>query len=328
MESPEWTTECCVLCGSRNAETIHKKDRNGKPLHTIVCLECGLVRTVPMPGAGELREFYARHYRVAYQKAATPKLKRVHRAGRAAIDRAGWMAPFLRENDEFLDAGAGGGELVYLLRSKGIRAQGVEPNLAFAEFARRELGLPMEASLLEDLEYPAGRWGSVGCFHVLEHVRNPVEILGRVRRWIRPGGHLFLEVPNVENRCQHPDRRFHRAHLYNFSPVTLRRTVVRAGFQVVWCRSSPDGGNVLLAGRAEEGGGEEEAVENGYARLMEHEREWTAWRYYGSPRTWRRSADRLAGMVREWAAVRGRRSPREVLEELAGRRVNETGSMS
>ena len=74
-----------------------------------------------------------------------------------AIDRLAWMRPFLLERDEFLDAGAGGGELVYFLPANGIRAQGVEPNVEFAEFASRELGLPIEAAFLEDAAHPAGR---------------------------------------------------------------------------------------------------------------------------------------------------------------------------
>lgn len=309
--------ECCVLCGGRDAETIHDRDRRGESLHTVVCRGCGLVRTAPIPGIDELRELYSLHYRVAYQKAATPKLKRVYRAGLAAIDRFAWMRPYLREQDDFLDIGAGGGELLYLLRAKGIRAEGVEPNLAFAQHAERELGLPVQAAFLEDVSYPAERWGSVGCFHVLEHTHNPVEFLQRVRRWIRPGGDLFLEVPNIESCCQHPDGRFHRAHLYNFSPGTLRRTVIRAGFRVICSGTSPDGGNVLLVGRAEDPGGAAEPEWDDYARLMRHERHWTAWEYYASPRTWRRSADRLTRMVREWGAVRGQRSAREVLEKLS-----------
>ncbi len=34
---------------------------------------------------------------------------------------------------------------------------------------------------------------------VLEHVRDPVVLLARVRRWLKPGGRLFVAVPNGES---------------------------------------------------------------------------------------------------------------------------------
>lgn len=34
---------------------------------------------------------------------------------------------------------------------------------------------------------------------VLEHVREPIELLAHVRRWLQPGGRLFVTVPNGES---------------------------------------------------------------------------------------------------------------------------------
>ena len=46
-------------------------------------------------------------------------------------------------------------------------------------------------------------------------------IIGTVRDWLKPDGHVVVEVPNVESTVQAPSHRFHYAHLYHFSGSTL-----------------------------------------------------------------------------------------------------------
>ncbi len=50
----------------------------------------------------------------------------------------------------------------------------------------------------EDFE-PGQRFDVIVMGFVLEHVRDPVTLLARVRQWLQPGGRLFVAVPNGES---------------------------------------------------------------------------------------------------------------------------------
>ena len=48
-------------------ELVSEIDRRGKRLHTVICMETGLVRNDPIPDDEELAQFYAENYRLAYK---------------------------------------------------------------------------------------------------------------------------------------------------------------------------------------------------------------------------------------------------------------------
>jgi SAM-dependent methyltransferase len=51
-------------------------------------------------------------------------------------------------------------------------------------------------SYFEEFEAPK-TFNSVICTYVMEHVIDPVAVLGRARQWLRPDGLLFIAVPNA-----------------------------------------------------------------------------------------------------------------------------------
>src|SRR5438046_2572193 len=109
----------CNLCGARQVSEVSLRDRDGKYLRTVICHGCGLVWTDPRPAEDEVKTFYAHEYRLLYKGAWQPKFKHVYRGSKVSLNRLRWLRKFLRPADAVLDVGAGGGELVYLLRGLG-----------------------------------------------------------------------------------------------------------------------------------------------------------------------------------------------------------------
>jgi hypothetical protein len=65
--------------------------------------------------------------------------------------------------------------------------------------------------------------------HVLEHLPDPVGYLKNLAgNHLIEGGHLLVEVPNLYSHDS-----FEVAHLFAFSPQTLRQTVEQAGLTIV-----------------------------------------------------------------------------------------------
>ena len=69
---------------------------------------------------------------------------------------------------------------------------------------------------------------------MLEHLHDPLSALIRMRSWLKPGGRMVIEVPNVYQPYGLLEENFFQnAHLTNFSASTLRVLLARAGYTVL-----------------------------------------------------------------------------------------------
>ena len=234
----------CELCGNHDVEVVSTHDRDASPLQVVMCSHCGLVWNDPRPSADALAAYYREEYRQDYKGTLEPKPRHTLRAARVAVERCRQLRGDLPPGEAVLDLGAGGGEVVYVLRQLGFPASGIEPNAGYARFARERLQVPVTSGSWQEASVEPGSLSAVTLFHVLEHLDSPLHAMRLIQGWRRTGGLLWIEVPNVEAVCQAPSHRFHRAHLYNFNAATLDAMGRRAGFEVVRTFTSADGGNV------------------------------------------------------------------------------------
>lgn len=240
------TTIPCCITGSHEAVVIAGKDREGRPLQTVMSTESGLVFTDPRPTPEDVRHFYANEYRQQYKKVYTPTPKHVLRAGRLAVQRLKAISPYLRKRARILDAGSGGGEFVYLGRQRGYQTQGIEPNRGYAQHAVQQYGIDVFNGFYQDASYADDSFDCITLFHVLEHLEDPVASLRVLSAMLRPGGHFVVEVPNVTSTATAPSHKWHLGHLYNFNSATLAATGMKAGLTPLSLQHSRDGG-VLFA---------------------------------------------------------------------------------
>jgi 2-polyprenyl-3-methyl-5-hydroxy-6-metoxy-1,4-benzoquinol methylase len=74
-----------------------------------------------------------------------------------------------------------------------LQADGFEISDAEAEFARKIFGVELLRGELTSIKTP---YDVVSSFNVLEHVREPTELLVQMRDRLTPSGHLLLTTPN------------------------------------------------------------------------------------------------------------------------------------
>jgi len=212
----------------------------GIPSSIYQCRGCGLIFPDPMPIPSSINEHYgdAQEYFVEH-----------------SFD--GKQAAYERLLDSFqelgakpgklLDIGAGRGELLRAALMRGWDAVGLEPASHFARFAREYSGAQIVEATLEQRPFPENSFDAVTLGAVLEHVFNPRELLAEINRLLRPGGFLWLDVPNeagifylLGNIYQRMRRRdwvvnlsptFPPYHVFGFTPRALRRLLQVTGFQ-------------------------------------------------------------------------------------------------
>jgi 2-polyprenyl-3-methyl-5-hydroxy-6-metoxy-1,4-benzoquinol methylase len=315
----------CDLCGGRDAEVVGERDRDGSALRTVLCVQCGLVRSDPRPGGADLQAYYREDYRLDYKGVRTPKRKHVHRNARLAFLRFGRIRAHLAPGESVLDIGCGGAEFVFALRRLGYQSFGIEPNEGYSRYAREELAVPVTTKFL-DGECPAGGpFHLITMFHVLEHVESPKRALATLREWLTPDGRLAVEVPDVESCLSAPGQRFHRAHLYNFNLTTLTALGESVGFHVAETETLPAEASIRVTfqKRAEippppPGG---PAFPDNVGRVRTLLARHTNARHYLSATPYARLLKKAGQYAVEYVAVAGSGDNRTLLERLVDEKI-------
>lgn len=230
-------TQVCDLCGCPSYQVLSTKGRWGSPLTTVICQECGLVYSNPRPTAEENAEFYHQKYWGLYKGKSAPDDTFFNRRVPKIKSMLGELRPFLKPGVSVLEIGCGVGALLWSVKQtcNGLgKFVGIEPHEGHAKFCREAKELDVNAGLLDEVapKLADESFDLVVMNHVLEHTISPTEVCETVRRLLRPGGHFVVEVPNIQAPGSRLSHFFHVAHHFNFSPRTLQRLGMKAGFNV------------------------------------------------------------------------------------------------
>ena len=142
-----------------------------------------------------------------------------------------------RTEGEVADLGCGRGEMLELLRERGVEALGVDTSAEMVAIAR-EKGLRAEhGDLFAFLAArPPGSLGGIVCSHVLEHLwpADHVRFTRFCAAALAPGGILIAETPNPKSLVAGSiNFSCDPTHLRPVFPETLAFMLERAGFEDV-----------------------------------------------------------------------------------------------
>ncbi len=239
-------TRICPVCGAIPTRALHVRDHR-----RILRCGCGLVLIDPLPSADAIAEREGEAFRgelmdetkemfAAYGRNYRPD-DPVVTAFQQHLATLGRLTPGRR----LLDVGIGTGLLVHLARAAGWEASGVEICDEAAERARREFDIPVRTGDFAALDV-AGGLDVITMADVLEHTHDPRAFLEAARERLKPGGVLYVAVPNhrslvfltadllgrVPGGGVIADRLYVPNHYTYFTPATLTRLARDVGFEV------------------------------------------------------------------------------------------------
>lgn len=205
------------------------------------CGRCAGVYLAPDFTERGLAQFYADDYRRLFP-AEVPwrSRERFHRwRGDRAVARAraALIADVLPEGAAVFEMGSGFGAFLAELAVR--RPEGVltacEPDARHRRWLCQEVAVNFVDGI-SALE--AASQDALVAFHVLEHLADPRGFLIEAARVLRPGGQVWIEVPDLFGDWS--SRRFvHPAHLSYFSADVLARLASSAGLRVRHCGRHP-----------------------------------------------------------------------------------------
>ena len=224
----------CPTCGSGDAGPELDKDH----MRLVRCRACDLVYVTPAFDEEHYRQVYASQ---EYQDIVKELGIKSHdyRVQRFGQERVRLMAPHLATpRPRYLDVGCSTGFVVEAARDAGWEATGIDLNPSAIEFGKGR-GLDLRAVALEDGGFLPETFDAVSLFDVLEHLLDPQRTLRACTGLLKPGGILFLYVPNYDSASRllmGKDAHFiwPTHHLNYYTPGTITDLMAREGFDTAY----------------------------------------------------------------------------------------------
>jgi SAM-dependent methyltransferase len=225
-----------VRSGADPSDLAPTTDRYGAALSDIArCPACGHMQLAQMPAEETLSEGYA--------EAASEEYIEEEAGQRASACRALDAVERHVERGAILDLGCWVGFLLAEARERGWSTLGVEPSVFAARFARERLGLDVRVSELLECELPPASFDTVVLGDVIEHLIDPSAALDRIRELLRPGGVVYLALPDAGSRLARAMGAHWWSvlptHVHYFTRGSIRRLLERRGFEVVELTTAP-----------------------------------------------------------------------------------------
>ncbi|MGI4885053.1 MAG: class I SAM-dependent methyltransferase [Janthinobacterium lividum] len=248
----------CDLCGSSDFKKLpFYYEFEGQRLQGTRCRRCELMFLDPQPTPAQLERLYGKEYftdRPNYDRTQQDVKFIEDGQKNEALNQLRpdkftdyVLAHYPGRKFRYLEVGCGPGYTLKSLQALGWTTHGLEISAHAADFARRELHLPVVTGNIETTDdFHADQFDLAYMGDVLEHLRSPSATLAKFHRILGPGGLLVLALPSVLNL---PSVRLGFAtygalgkerkmdippyHLFEFTPNTIRKMLEKNGFEVV-----------------------------------------------------------------------------------------------
>ena len=218
----------CYNCKNQDFSLVHKGCRDNSDVDVLKCKKCGLLFLSNFSHVDN--SFYEEGRMIG------------------SLDLQNWIKTteqddkrrflFLKDkiqNKIILDFGCGNAGFLNIAKSVCQKTYGIELQKDFQDYFK-SCGLTVFSSVTELPE----KVDYITMFHVLEHLKNPVEELKKLKEFLSDDGYILIEVPNSKDALlslykskSFSDFVFWSCHLFVYNILTLKDIAQKAGFEVI-----------------------------------------------------------------------------------------------
>lgn len=193
----------CVVCGGNGWAFVGEGQDLCQPdsKRSFVlarCLSCGQIAQTPPPSHDDLSVAYSVKYaphNAAWKQAGWPLWKVLRQI---TTQRRVSRLKHYAKGSKLLEVGSGAGDFLYAGHRAGWDVHAVEYSREQAEALRNEFGFDVRAGELTAGLWPEGEFDLIVMWSVLEHLRNPLDVLELASAYLRVGGPVFIQMPTRE----------------------------------------------------------------------------------------------------------------------------------
>ena len=229
----------CVLCNKSKFKIVTKELRYNIKRQVVQCKNCSLIslENPTFDNFNYAEKKYRQLHGPVLGKRITPK-EMFDIQMKFQNQRFNRVKKLLRPSSKVLEIGCSTGHFLYYIKKYVKEAVGIELNKEHANFARKYCKLDVFTEPIEKTHLTQKYFDVIFLFQVFEHVSNPKEFLTLCKKYLKPTGTIYIEVPNINDALisvydinEYKKFYYRLPHIFYYSEETLKKMLQSCGFK-------------------------------------------------------------------------------------------------
>ncbi len=203
------------------------------------CKNCMLRFTQNVPGKEAIGKYYQSENYISHSDTSKGFINNLYHKvrKRTLVQKRKLVENTIgKQTGNILDLGCGTGAFLNTMKEANWGTTGLEPDKTARAKALELYGLYLENADNFYLLTPKS-FDAITMWHVLEHVHDLHQYIDQLKKLLKPGGKVFIAVPNYTSYDAGYYREFWAAydvprHLYHFSPQAMKKLLNQHGMQI------------------------------------------------------------------------------------------------
>lgn len=232
----------CPSCGATNIRPVLTAIDHTVSHEKFMIYECGtctLRFTQDVPNADSIGPYYKSENYISHSNTSKGLVNSLYQSVRKrTIASKCKMVEKLSgvTKGDLLDMGSGVGTFASAMQQRGWNVTGLEPDADARAMANQLYQLKLDDTSRFNSLTPAS-YDAITLWHVLEHVHALHEYVQQLRHVLKPGGKIFIAVPNYTSKDAVIYGQYWAAydvprHLYHFSPKSMEILMQKNGLKI------------------------------------------------------------------------------------------------
>lgn len=223
----------CKVCSSNHYKKIGEIKNIWKEYKDVYqCDECSLY-FIDSPTDEEINSLYKNEYHNNIKNKLFEIAKSKMRYARSLSQFNFIKQTIDLKNKDICEIGAFDGLLLSLFKKNNNNVFGYELNDDARVYAKKKYDIDLKENFLES----KSKYDIIILSHVIEHFREPKEILIKIKSMLKENGFIYIEVPNspMTNECSYNMlmRYLNTEHIVNFNMDNLIKFVESVDLKIV-----------------------------------------------------------------------------------------------
>ncbi|MEI0794368.1 class I SAM-dependent methyltransferase [Brachyspira pilosicoli] len=223
----------CKVCSSNHYKKIGEIKNIWKEYKDVYqCDECSLY-FIDSPTDEEINSLYKNEYHNNIKNKLFEIAKSKMRYARSLSQFNFIKQTIDLKNKDICEIGAFDGLLLSLFKKNNNNVFGYELNDDARVYAKKKYDIDLKENFLES----KSKYDIIILSHVIEHFREPKEILIKIKSMLKENGFIYIEVPNspMPNECSYNMlmRYLNTEHIVNFNMDNLIKFAESADLKIV-----------------------------------------------------------------------------------------------
>lgn len=241
MQKYEQPYHACPICQSEIIGEYHHDFRD----NTIFrCKQCQVQFMNPVYSDDYLTQYYADYYTGGISPDKVLKgQERTNKIKFHAIEK------FIKTPGRLLDFGCGNGNFIHSALKKGWKVTGYDVDCEAMQRVAKRFAVNVGCGNLENNDWQKEEFDFIHAHHVVEHLKNPVEVLSYLNSVLKRGGYFYAGVPNINAlsarvkfflektglRKKNIGKYYDSGHhVFYYTPASFTYLLKRCGFEILF----------------------------------------------------------------------------------------------